>query len=53
MEESHKGMGVTDAAFVALVEDFQIAVRQAGLTFEQENKLVALLAPMRPVIVNQ
>ncbi|MFZ3193352.1 MAG: group 1 truncated hemoglobin [Moraxellaceae bacterium] len=53
MEESHKGMGVKDADFVALVEDFQIAVRKAGLTFEQENKLVALLAPMRPVIVNQ
>lgn len=53
MEESHKDMGVTDGAFVALVEDFQIAVRKAGLTFEQENKLVALLAPMRPVIVNQ
>lgn len=53
MEESHKGMGVKDADFVALVEDFQIAVRKAGLTFEQENKLVALLAPMRPAIVNQ
>ena len=53
MEESHKGMGVKDADFVALVEDFQVAVRKAGLTFEQENKLVALLAPMRPAIVNQ
>lgn len=53
MEESHKGMGVKDAHFVALVEDFQIAVRKAGLTFEQENKLVALLAPMRSAIVNQ
>lgn len=53
MEESHKDMGVTDGAFVALVEDFQVAVRKAGLTFEQENKLVALLAPMRPVIVNK
>jgi hemoglobin len=53
MEAAHKGMNLTQADFVALVEDVQIAIRKNGLSFEQENKILALLAPMKPVVVGQ
>jgi hemoglobin len=51
MEKAHDGHNITDAAFGAFVEDFQAAVRKHGIPFELENKLLALLAPMKSAIV--
>ncbi len=51
MAEAHAGMGVGENHFIALVEAFQRAMRETGVPFEQENKVLALLAPMKPAVV--
>lgn len=52
MEAAHSGMGVREADFIALVEGLQRAIKQNGLSYNLENKILALLAPMKRAIVN-
>jgi len=47
----HKAMKLTTADFNALVEAMQQAMREEGIGFSVQNKLVALLAPLHKVIV--
>ena len=51
MESAHFGLMITSAQFNALVEDFQHAMRAQGVSYGNENRVLALLAPMKPAIV--
>ncbi len=53
MEDSHFGLDITAAEFNALVEDFQLAMRANDIPYGLENQVVALLAPMKPAIINR
>lgn len=46
MAEVHKGQGIQMADFNALVEILQDAMDQQGIAFQDQNKLLAKLAPM-------
>ena len=46
MKSSHKDMGIQDADFNALVENLQWAMSKEGVPFRDQNRLLALLAPM-------
>ena len=48
MPDAHKGMNLKSADFNALVEDLQIAFRQNNVPLGAQNKLLAILAPMKP-----
>lgn len=49
----HKGMGVTEAAFNALTEDFMKAMDQHHIPIGAQNHLIKLLAPMANPIVTK
>lgn len=51
MAPLHKPMKLTTADFNALVEALQQAMREEGIPFRLQNKLVAILAPMHKDIV--
>ena len=53
MAASHKGLHVDEAAFYAVVEDLQAAMRRAGIPFRTQNRLLARLAPMERDIVTR
>ncbi|AWL12755.1 Group 1 truncated hemoglobin GlbN [Saliniradius amylolyticus] len=53
MHEAHADRNVTDAEFFRLVEHVQQAMRLIGLTYEQENRILAALAPLKEQIVYQ
>lgn len=53
MAKSHGGMHIDEAQFNALVEDLYRAMEKAGTPVAAQNRLVALLAPMRPQVINQ
>jgi hemoglobin len=53
MEKSHGGRYITEAQFNALVEDLYRAMEKERTPVSAQNRLVALLAPMRPQIINQ
>ncbi|MFM6831767.1 MAG: group I truncated hemoglobin [Novosphingobium sp.] len=46
MKASHKGMGIARADMNALVENLQRAMREQGVPFAAQNRLLAKLAPM-------
>lgn len=46
MRAAHGAMGVTKADMNALVENLQAAMREAGVPFAAQNRLLAKLAPM-------
>ncbi len=46
MVEVHKGQGIQVADFNAVVEILQDAMTQQGIAFQDQNKLLAKLAPM-------
>lgn len=46
MKTAHKGLGTTRADLNALVEHLQQAMREAGVSFPAQNRLLAKLAPM-------
>lgn len=52
MKEIHQGMGVSRADFNALVVDLQKAMNAHHIPFRAQNKLLAKLAPMGHVIIN-
>lgn len=51
MRESHTGMNITEEEFYLLVEHVQEAMREEGLTYQQENLIIKHLAPMKKDIV--
>jgi hemoglobin len=53
MEKSHGGMSVTEAEFNALVEDLIDAMEAQQVPVSAQNRLLALLAPMRPQVIHQ
>lgn len=53
MEEVHHGMGVTAADFNALVEDLIAAMDEQGIAVPVQNRLIARLAKLRGVIIQQ
>ncbi len=53
MRIAHAEMGVTKADMNALVENLQAAMREAGVPFASQNRLLAKLAPMSGQIVER
>jgi hemoglobin len=51
MRAVHEGMGVRRADFNALVEQLQAAMQARGIAFADQNRMLALLAPMHREIV--
>lgn len=47
MKAAHKDLGIQTADFNALVEDLQKAMRNEGVPFRAQNRLLAKLAPMK------
>jgi len=53
MKEAHKGMGITDADFNALVGDLVAALNKFKVKAQDQKDLLAILGPMKPDIVGQ
>lgn len=53
MEKVHRNLGINRAAFNALVEDLQKAMDKNNVPFRAQNKLLAKLAPMHPVVITK
>jgi hemoglobin len=53
MRTAHAEMGVTKADMNALVENLQTAMREAGVPFAAQNRLLAKLAPMSGDVVTR
>jgi hemoglobin len=51
MSTAHAKLNINTAEFNALTEDLYIGLGQAGVPYRLQNKLVALLAPMKRQIV--
>jgi hemoglobin len=52
MQETHRGMGISDSEFNALVEDLVDAMEALDLPAATQNRLLARLAPMHRDIVS-
>jgi len=53
MAEAHKGLGVDQPAFNALVEDLQLAMDKHHVPYHAQNRLLAKLAPMSRDIIEK
>ncbi len=53
MYAAHKGLNLDSAQFNAVVEDLQNAMDKTGVPFRTQNRLLALLAPMKQQIVTR
>lgn len=53
MKQTHAGMGVTDAAFAALVEDLVSALDHHKVGKTEKDDLLAVLGPMKGDIVEK
>ncbi|HXD83997.1 MAG TPA: group 1 truncated hemoglobin, partial [Rudaea sp.] len=53
MEEAHSGLNLSNADFDAFVADLIAALDDVHVAKTGQQKLLALLAPMRPQIVGQ
>jgi len=53
MEEAHSGLNLTDADFAAFVEDLIAAMDELKVPKASQDKLLALLGPMKPQVVGQ
>lgn len=51
MKAAHASLGVTTAAFNALVEDLQAAMNKQHIRLSAQNRLIGILAPLKNVIV--
>lgn len=51
MKDAHAGLQLTDAKFNAVAEGMQVAMKQVGVPYWTQNRLMALLAPMHRDIV--
>ena len=47
MVEAHSGMDIKYSEFDVFVEDFMLAMEDAGIPFRLQNKVLAIFAPMR------
>ena len=52
MKDAHAGLQLTDAKFNAVAEGMQVAMKQAGVPYWTQNRLMALIAPMHRDIVH-
>ncbi len=53
MKASHKDLGITKANFNMAVEHLQLAMDGTGVAFRDQNRLLALLAPMNRDIITK
>ena len=53
MEEVHKGLNIRSGEFNAFVEDLQKAMSGRHVPLAAQNKLLAILAPMRRAIIDK
>jgi len=53
MEEAHSGMNLDEADFAAFVEDLVSALDELKVPNASQDKLLALLGPMKPQVVGQ
>jgi len=53
MAETHRGLGIDQPAFNALIEDLQLAMDKHHVPYSAQNKLLAKLAPMYRVIIEK
>lgn len=53
MRSAHAKLPLTNAHFNALTEDLYIALARVGVSYQQQNELVALLAPMQRDVVGK
>jgi len=53
MEEAHSGMDISEAEFGYFVEDLQRAMNTIRLPADKQQRVIALLAPMKPEVVGQ
>lgn len=51
MVEAHEGFGFTDRDFFILVEHVQSAMRDIGISYQQENRILEKLAKLKSQIV--
>ncbi len=52
MLESHQGLDIKEREFYILVEIVQGAMRDVGLTYQQENRILQKLAPIKYETIN-
>ena len=53
MATAHKGMGISDADFNALVEDLVAALNKFNVPEAEKNELLGILGPLKPQIVGK
>ena len=53
MKTAHRGMGITNTAFDALVEDLVAALDTFKVPAKEKNELLSVLGPMRKAIVER
>ncbi|GMU42772.1 MAG: group 1 truncated hemoglobin [Xanthomonadales bacterium] len=53
MPDTHSGMNLSEREFNWFVEDFEAAMREAGLPLAAQNRLLARLARLRGEIIRQ
>lgn len=53
MEDAHSGLNLTEADFSAFMGDLVAAMDEGKVPLAQQNRLIALLTPMKPQIVGQ
>jgi hemoglobin len=53
MRTAHKGMGISDADFNALVEDLVKSLNKFNVPAKEQGELLGILGPLKPQIVNQ
>ena len=53
MKTAHKGMGITDADFNALVGDLQTTLNKFKVPDKEQSELLGILGPLKPQIVGQ
>lgn len=53
MREAHRGQGLQNADFNAVVENLQAAMDREGVPFRAQNVLLAKLAPMQRTVVER
>lgn len=53
MQDAHAGMAITEAEFDIFVQVFMNAMQANNIPFAAQNKLLAMLAPMRRNVIHQ
>jgi len=53
MMSAHKGRGVTDDAFSAVVEDLKATLDHLQVPQKEQSDLLAILGPMKPAVVQK